>query len=97
VITLDAKDVGRSGAGGRQLPAAAIGKLETRAGIGAGTRGHIPLIGDRNLLGKIQCHCPVAERGGTGVGDAHIHLEESASGIRRRHCAAMRGECMPIQ
>ena len=62
-------------AGRRQLPAATVGELEARARIGAGARAHVPLVGYRDLFREGQGHRPVAQCGGAGVGDAHVHLE----------------------
>jgi hypothetical protein len=94
MIALDAEHITGCLARSRKLPAAAVGELMRRAGIGAGTAGHVPLIGNRDCFREVQCHCPAAERGGAGIGYAHIHLKESTPGIRRRSRTGIRGECL---
>jgi hypothetical protein len=81
----------------RKLPGAAVGKLERRAWIGAGTSADIPLVGDRDLLGESYRHGPAAQWGGAGIEDTHVYLEGGSVGIGRRGSTAVRGECLIAQ
>jgi hypothetical protein len=92
MITLDAEHITGGLTRGRELPAATVGELMRRAGIGAGTAGHVPLIGNRDCFREVQRYRPAAERGGAGIGNAHIHLKESTPGIRRRRRTGVRGK-----
>jgi hypothetical protein len=93
--TLEAEHVVGGGARSRELPAAAVGELEARARIGAGARAHVPLVGDRDLFREGESHRPAGQRGGAGVGDAHVQLELiSTAGLRRR--TTVRRECLPV-
>ncbi len=93
MITLETEDIGRSLARGRQLPAATIGELERRAGVGA-CPCHIPLIGSSNLFRESQRYGPTTQRSSAGIGHAHVYLKECTAGIGRRRCAAVRTECL---
>ena len=97
MVTLEAEYIAERGAGLRQLPAAAVGELEARARIGARASSHVPLIGYRDLLGKIECHRPAAERSGAGVGYAHVQLERRTARIGRDSRTAVRGKCLIAQ
>lgn len=81
----------------RQLPAAAVGELEARAGIGSAPCPNVPLIGHRYLLGEIHCHRPAAQRAGAGIGDGDVHLEKSTPRVGGRGRAAMCRECLIAQ
>jgi hypothetical protein len=94
VITLDAEHIAGSLARSRKLPTATVGELMRRAGIGTGTAGHVPLIGNRDCFREVQRHCPAAERGGAGIGHTHVHLTESTPGIRWCCRTGIRGECL---
>ena len=96
MIALHAEGVGRRLAGRRQLPAAAVGELEARARIRT-RAGRVPLGGHRDLLREVQGYRPATQRGGAAVGDAHIQLEECASGIGRCGGTGVCGECRAAQ
>jgi hypothetical protein len=97
MIALEAEDVARRLARSRQLPGTAVGELEAGAGIGAAAAAHVPLVGHRHLFREVQRHCPAGKRRGTGVGDAHVHLEERTARVGRRCRATVRGKCMIAQ
>ena len=96
MTALEAEDVGRRLARGRQLPAVLVRKLERRAGVGARAR-RIPLADDRYRFREGQRHRPRAQCRGAGVGDRNVHLEEGSSGIGRGRRTAVRGECLIAQ
>jgi hypothetical protein len=97
MITLHAEHVARRRTRCRQLPAAAVRELEACAGVGAGARAYVPLVGDCHRLREIQRHRPIAQCSGTGVGDRHVQLEGSAAGAGRRGRTAVRCECLVAQ
>jgi hypothetical protein len=74
--TLETESVGDCGTGCRKLITAAVGKLKSRTGVGAGAR-YIPLIAHSDLFREGQRDRPAAQRSGPGIGDTHIHLEVS--------------------
>ena len=93
MVALHTESIGRGLTGSRELPAAAVAELETRAGLRA-RPGYIPCVIGADLFREIQRHGPAAERGGACVGDTHVQLEKIASGIGRRRAAGIRGESM---
>ena len=97
MAALEAEHIAGSLTRARELPAAAVGELESRAGIGPGARPNVPLVGHCHLLRKIQRHRPAAERGAAGIGNRYVHLEGSTRRIGRRSCTGVRGECLIAQ
>lgn len=80
MITLEAENVVRRLPRGRILPAMITSELENRAAVGA-DQAYIPVVRPANLLRERQRHSPTVHWRGTGVGDAHVQLEEGASSV----------------
>jgi hypothetical protein len=97
MITLEAEYIAGRGAGGRKLPTAAVGELESGARVGTGTGTDVPLVGHRNLFRERQCYRPAGQSSRTGVGDTHVHLKESTSRIGRRRGTTVCGVCLTAQ
>src|SRR5687768_995344 len=94
---LESKDIARRLTGSRELIGTAIGKLERRAWVGAGSRTHVPLVGYRDLFRESEGQVPAAERGSAGIGDRYINLESSTPRIGRRTCTAVCCKCLIAQ
>src|ERR1051326_4797189 len=96
MVTLCTEGVDRCLTRGRQLPCAAIGKLETRARASRPTH-RVKCGGQSDCLREVQGYGPAAKSSRTAVGYAHVHLEEGAARVRRRRRTGVRSECLIAQ